>query len=90
VIAARGKSRGLPLLIEGSVYSVYLTAVAHGRDGDRVSAVVNAIDHAVVARPYAQVRPAAGQGRDTRRARIGGESVDELGDYLADRGVELL
>jgi hypothetical protein len=31
----------------------------------------------------------AGQGRDTRRARIRGESVDDLGDRLADSRVEL-
>jgi hypothetical protein len=69
--------------------SVYLTAVAHGRDGDHAGAIVNAIDHPVVTRPYAQIRPVAGQGRDTSRARIGGESIDDLGDRLTDRRVKL-
>jgi len=63
--------------------------VTHGRDGDQASAVVHGIDHAVVARPYAQVRPIASQGNDAGRTRIGGESVDELGDRLADGQVKL-
>src|ERR1700722_2214726 len=69
--------------------SVYLAAVAHGRDGDHAGAVVNAIDHPVVTRPYAQIGPVAGRGCDTSRARIGGESIDDLGDRLTDRRVEL-
>jgi hypothetical protein len=68
---------------------VDLAAVAHGRDGDHASAVVNGIDHPVVTGPYAQVRPVAGQGRDTSGARIGSESIDDLGDRLTDRRVKL-
>jgi hypothetical protein len=68
---------------------VDLAAVAHGRDGDHASAVVNGIDHPVVTGPHAQIRPVAGQGRDTSRARIGSESIDDLGDRLSDRRVKL-
>jgi hypothetical protein len=68
---------------------VDLAAVAHGRDGDHVSPVVNGIDHPVVTGPHAQIRPVAGQGRDTSRARIGSESIDDLGDRLTDRRIEL-
>ena len=68
---------------------VDLTAVAHSHDGDHASAVVNGIDHPVVTRPYAQVRPVAGQGRGTSRTRIDGEPVDDLGDRLTGSRVKL-
>jgi hypothetical protein len=68
---------------------VDLAAVTRGRDGDHASAVVNGIDHPVVTGPHAQIRPVAGQGRDTSRARIGSESIDDLGDRLTDRRVKL-
>ena len=63
--------------------------MAHGCDGDHAGAVVNAVDHPVVTRPYAQIGPVAGQGCDTGRARIGGQPVDDLGDRLTDRRIEL-
>jgi hypothetical protein len=75
-----------PLQVEAPVY---LTAVADSRDGDHAGAVVNGIDHPVVTRPYAQVWPVAGQGREASWARIDGKSVDNLGDRLTDRRVEL-
>ena len=68
---------------------VDLAAVAHGRDGDHASAVVNGIDNPVVTGPHAQIRPVAGQSRDTSRARIGSESIDDLGYRLTDRRVKL-
>lgn len=71
------------LQVEGSVY---LTAVAYRRDGDHAGAVVDGINHPVITRPYTQIRPVAGQGCDTSRARIGSEPIDNLGDRLRTEG----
>ena len=70
--------------------AVYLAAMAGRCDGDDAGAVIHEVDHPVVARAHAQVRPVTGESSHAWRSGIDGQAVDNLGNSLAGEGVKLL